>query len=156
LVALQEAIAPQLHSSRVGVVGLRLHLGRAIAGLPAGSEIWVGLAAAARRVPPQGAIEGVPGWLGPLYTSAAARCGITWSVLAAINRVETGCGHNLNVSSAGAVGWMQFLPSTWRRWSVDGNGDGRRSPYSPADAILTAARYLAAAGGANDIAGAIW
>jgi hypothetical protein len=156
LVALQEAIAPQVHTSRLGVVGLRLHLGSGIAGLPAGSEIWVGIAAAARRVPPQGAIEGVPGWLMPLYTSAGARYGIPWSVLAAINRVETGFGHNLNVSSAGAVGWMQFLPSTWRRWGVDGNGDGRRSPYSPADAILTAARYLAAAGGANDLAGAIW
>jgi hypothetical protein len=156
LVALQEAVAPQVHTSRVGVVGLRLHLGTSIAGLPAGSEIWVGLAAAARRVPPQGAIDGIPGRLVPLYTSAGARYGIPWSVLAAINRVETGFGHNLNVSSAGAIGWMQFLPSTWKRWSVDGDGDGRRNPYDPADAILTAARYLAAAGGADDIAGAIW
>ena len=77
-------------------------------------------------------------------------------MLAAINRFETGFGSNLNVSSAGAVGWMQFLPSTWKRYGVDGNGDGRRNPYDPADAILAAARYLASAGSALDLAGAVF
>jgi murein DD-endopeptidase MepM/ murein hydrolase activator NlpD len=34
------------------------------------------------------------------------------------------------------------MPETWRQWAVDANGDGSKSPYDPADAIYTAARYL--------------
>jgi hypothetical protein len=154
LVALQEAVAPGLSSGRVGVVGLRVHLGTRIAGLPKGAELWVGIAAAARE--PASGVNGVPAELIPLYAKAAARYGVPWTVLAAINRFETGFGSNLNVSRAGAVGWMQFLPSTWKRYGIDGNGDGRRNPYDPADAILAAARYLAAAGSALDLAGAVF
>jgi hypothetical protein len=154
LVALQEAVAPGLASGRVGVVGLRVHLGTRIAGLPKGSELWVGIAAAARE--PATGVTGVPAELIPLYAKAAKRYGVPWTVLAAINRFETGFGSNLNVSTAGAVGWMQFLPSTWKRYGVDGNGDGRRNPYDPADAILAAARYLASAGSALDLAGAVF
>jgi hypothetical protein len=154
LVALQEAVAPGLSSGRLGVVGLRIHLGTRVAGLPKGSELWIGIAAAAREPVPS--MDGIPAELIPLYAKAAKKYGVPWTVLAAINRFETGFGSNLNVSSAGAVGWMQFLPSTWKRYGVDGNGDGRRNPYDPADAILAAARYLAAAGGALDLAGAVF
>ena len=49
--------------------------------------------------------------------------------------------------SAGAEGWMQFLPAEWAQYGVDANGDGVRDPYNPADAIFAAARYLRAAGG---------
>ena len=66
-----------------------------------------------------------------IYRSAGYRYGIDWRVLAAINRVETNFGQNTHVSSAGAVGWMQFLPSTWRRWGVDASGDGIADPYDP-------------------------
>jgi murein DD-endopeptidase MepM/ murein hydrolase activator NlpD len=59
-------------------------------------------------------------------------------------------------SSAGAVGWMQFLPSTWDRWAVDANGDGVANPSDPADAIFTAARYLAASGAGTNLPGAIF
>ncbi|WP_377107767.1 lytic transglycosylase domain-containing protein [Propionicimonas sp. T2.31MG-18] len=45
-----------------------------------------------------------------------------------------------------AVGPMQFIPSTWRRWGADGNGDGRADPNQIDDAALTAARYLCASG----------
>jgi hypothetical protein len=45
-----------------------------------------------------------------------------------------------------AVGPMQFIPSTWARWSADGNADGRRDPQSIDDASLAAAHYLCAAG----------
>src|SRR5256885_15110973 len=55
-------------------------------------------------------------------------------------------------SSAGAVGWMQFMPSTWERWGMDASGDGIADPWNPQDAIFAAARYLAAAGGSQDIA----
>jgi hypothetical protein len=154
LVALQEAVAPGLSSGRVGVVGLRVHLGTSIAGLPKGSELWVGIAAAARE--PASGVNGVPAELIPLYAKAAKEYGVPWTVLAAINRFETGFGSNLNVSRAGAVGWMQFLPSTWKHYGVDGNGDGRRNPYDPADAILAAARYLSSAGSALDLAGAVF
>jgi murein DD-endopeptidase MepM/ murein hydrolase activator NlpD len=51
---------------------------------------------------------------------------------------------------------MQFMPSTWLRWGLDADGDGVASPWSAADAIYAAARYLAAAGGATDISRAIF
>jgi len=77
-------------------------------------------------------------------------------VLAAINEVETDYGRDLSISSAGAEGWMQFLPSSWAQYGVDANGDGYADPYNPADAIFAAARYLRAAGGARDIREAIF
>ena len=79
-----------------------------------------------------------------------------WQVLAGINEIETDYGRNLSISSAGAVGWMQFLPSTWKRWGVDANGDGIADPYNPVDAIFTAARYLQAAGAAKNLPRAIF
>jgi hypothetical protein len=88
----------------------------------------------------------VPPFLLPIYQAAGIQYGVRWEVLAAINEIETDYGRNLNVSSAGAVGWMQFLPSTWRRYGVDANKDGKRDPYNPVDAIFAAARYLKAAG----------
>jgi hypothetical protein len=71
-------------------------------------------------------------------------------VLAAINGIETAFGTNLNVSSAGAVGWMQFMPETWSGYGVDANGDGVADPYNPEDAIFAAASYLRAAGAPVD------
>ena len=40
-------------------------------------------------------------------------------MLASINKIETAFGTNLNVSTAGAVGWMQFIPSSWQAYGVD-------------------------------------
>jgi murein DD-endopeptidase MepM/ murein hydrolase activator NlpD len=98
----------------------------------------------------------VPPFLLPIYQAAGIEYGIRWEVLAAINEIETDYGRNLNVSTAGAVGWMQFLPSTWKTWGVDGNHDGRKDPYNPVDAIFAAARYLKAAGADQDIHRAIF
>jgi hypothetical protein len=98
----------------------------------------------------------VPIFLLPIYQAAGIQYGIRWEVLAAINEIETDYGRNLNVSSAGAVGWMQFLPSTWRTWGVDANKDGRKDPFNPVDAIFAAARYLRAAGGDQNIQKAIF
>ena len=81
--------------------------------------------------------------------------GVPWQVLAAINKVESNFGLNMGPSSAGAIGWMQFMPSTWERWGVDADGDGIANPWSPEDAIAAAARYLAASGGASDISRAV-
>src|SRR4051812_6541764 len=93
----------------------------------------------------------VPIFLLPIYQAAGIQYGIRWEVLAAINEIETDYGRNLNVSSAGAVGWMQFIPSSWRAYGVDANKDGKKDPYNPVDAIFAAARYLKAAGGDKDI-----
>jgi len=91
-----------------------------------------------------------------LWQSAGAAYGVPWNVLAAINKVESNFGRNMGPSSAGAIGWMQFMPSTWMRWGTDANGDGIADPWNPVDAVYSAARYLAASGAAADIRGAIF
>jgi murein DD-endopeptidase MepM/ murein hydrolase activator NlpD len=98
----------------------------------------------------------IPPFLLPIYQAAGIEYSVPWQVLAAINEIETDYGRNLSVSSAGAVGWMQFLPSTWKRYAVDANGDGIADPYNPADAIFTAARYLHAAGASQNLQNAIY
>ncbi|MHB1836548.1 MAG: lytic murein transglycosylase [Solirubrobacteraceae bacterium] len=98
----------------------------------------------------------IPPFLIPIYEAAGTEYDVPWSVLAAINEIETDYGRNLSVSSAGAVGWMQFLPSTWRQWGVDATGSGIADPYNPVDAIFSAARYLHAAGASTNLARAIF
>jgi murein DD-endopeptidase MepM/ murein hydrolase activator NlpD len=98
----------------------------------------------------------IPPFLLPIYQACGTEYGIPWEVLASINKIETGFGTNLNLSSAGAVGWMQFLPSSWEMYGVDANGDGRKDPYNPVDAICAAAGYLKAAGGNKDLYNAIF
>jgi len=97
----------------------------------------------------------IPPFLLPIYQACGTEYGIPWEVLASINKIETGFGTNLNVSSAGAVGWMQFLPSSWEAFGVDANGDGRKDPYNPVDAICAAAHYLKLSGGTDDLYNAI-
>jgi hypothetical protein len=98
----------------------------------------------------------IPPFLLPIYQACGTQYNIPWQVLASINRIETAFGTNLNVSTAGAEGWMQFIPSTWDMYGVDANNDGRKDPYNPVDAICAAARYLDAAGGADDLRTAIF
>jgi hypothetical protein len=98
----------------------------------------------------------IPPFLLPIFQAAGTAYGIPWQVLAAINEVETDYGRDLSVSSAGAEGWMQFLPSEWAQYGVDANGDGWKDPYNPADAIFAAARYLRAAGGDANIKAAVF
>ena len=98
----------------------------------------------------------IPPFLLSLYQAAGVEYGVRWEVLAAINEIETDYGRNLNVSSAGALGWMQFMPATWKQYGVDANGDERKDPYNPVDAIFSAARYLRAAGAEEDLRKAIF
>ena len=98
----------------------------------------------------------VPIFLLPIYQAAGIQYGIRWEILAAINEIETDYGRNLNVSSAGALGWMQFMPPTWKAYGVDANDDGKKDPYNPVDAIFAAARYLKAAGAEQDLRRAIF
>jgi len=98
----------------------------------------------------------IPPFLLPIYQAAGIEYGIQWPILAAINEIETDFGRNLNVSSAGALGWMQFMPATWEAYGTDANNDGEKDPFNPVDAIFAAARYLKAAGAATDIRRAIF
>ncbi len=87
-----------------------------------------------------------------LYKEAAKQYGFgeDWYVLAAVGKVESNHGENMGSSSAGAMGPMQFLPSTWETAGVDGNGDGVANIMDPRDAIPAAARYLETGGAPRD------
>ena len=91
-----------------------------------------------------------------LWHRAGETYGVPWQVLAAINKIESDFGRNMGPSSAGAVGWMQFMPDTWLRWGLDANGDGLADPWNPDDAVFAAARYLAAAGAHDDLSRAVF
>jgi hypothetical protein len=98
----------------------------------------------------------IPPFLLPLYQACGTQYEIPWEILASINKHESAFGTNMGPSTAGAVGWMQFLPSTWKAYGVDANNDGEKDPYNPVDAICAAARYLNAAGGDQDLRTAIF
>jgi hypothetical protein len=82
--------------------------------------------------------------------SAALYCpGLSWTVLAAIGQIESADGTNVGPSSAGAMGPMQFLPSTWAVWGIDAFGEtGPPNILDPYDAVPAAARLLCADGAA--------
>jgi hypothetical protein len=97
----------------------------------------------------------IPLFLLPVYQAAAFQYDVPWQILAAINEVETDYGTDLSVSTAGAVGWMQFMPATWLQYGVDATEAGYADPYNPVDAIFAAARYLHAAGASHNLHAAI-
>jgi membrane-bound lytic murein transglycosylase B len=93
------------------------------------------------RVPPVRVARAAPAAsLRADYGEAERRFGVPWSVLAAVNFVESAFGRVRSASEAGARGPMQFLPDTWRRYGMGGDID------DPHDAILGAANLLRAAG----------
>ena len=83
------------------------------------------------------------------YREAEGASGIPWQYLATIHFVETRLGRIRGTSTAGAQGPMQFIPETWARY---GEGDIN----SHRDSILAAGRYLAAAGGPEDMNRALY
>ena len=87
-----------------------------------------------------------------LYKKSAREYGFAgdWQILAAVGEVESNHGENMGPSSAGALGPMQFLPSTWVEAGVDGDGDGEANIMDPEDAIPAAAKYLKAGGAPRD------
>jgi hypothetical protein len=96
--------------------------------------------------------SGRPGsYLQLFKESAAGYCpGLSWTVLAAIAQIESADGTNVGPSAAGALGPMQFLPSTWRIWGTDGFGDsGPPDIMNPFDAVPSAARLLCSGGAAS-------
>ena len=90
-------------------------------------------------------------WLDLYRESAALYCpGLSWTVLAAIGEIESADGANDGPSSAGALGPMQFMPSTWRIWGIGGFGQtGAPDIMNPLDAVPSAARMLCADGAAQ-------
>jgi len=103
-----------------------------------------------------GSAPGVPANLLAIYEQAAGSYQLGpsgWAYLAAINQIETSFGHNLSVSTAGAIGWMQIMPATWAQYRVSADPadpDAPPDPDDPWDAIFTAARYLHASGAPDD------
>jgi hypothetical protein len=119
-----------------------------------------GPARPARHTPPSAAARAdIPAGYLRLYRQAAGRCpGLSWSVLAAIAKVESDHGRSplpgvrSGWNAAGAAGPMQFGIGTgragnaWARYGHDFDHNGHPSVYDPGDAILAAARYLCAHG----------
>jgi hypothetical protein len=137
------------------------------------------------------AANGIPNVALNAYRVAAARmgssspsCGIDWSLLAGIGRIESNHGRYggavlspegasapkilgppldggqfafIGDSDGGlwdgdttydrAMGPMQFIPTTWRSYAVDADGNGTTDPFNINDAALAAANYLCTAGG---------
>ena len=87
-----------------------------------------------------------------LYKASATKYGFgpDWYVLAAVGKVESNHGQTMGPSSAGAMGPMQFMPSTWETSGVDGDGDGVANVMDPEDAIPAAASYLDDGGAPQD------
>jgi hypothetical protein len=82
--------------------------------------------------------------------AAAGSCGLPWQVLAGVAKVESDFGQNMAMSPAGAIGYGQFLPSTWAAY-----GDGG-SPFDFHAALPAMARYLCDHGGGSDLRGALY
>ena len=128
--------------------------GQVQASLGAGTRVVVLVPAATSATLPVDTTpsSGRPGNYLQLFQDSAARyCpGLSWTVLAAIGQIESADGQNMGPSSAGALGPMQFLPSTWSVWGIDGYGDtGTPDIMNPFDAVPSAARLLCADGAAG-------
>ncbi len=123
---------------------------KAVRAITGRSATLVSLRPAQQRLPVDSSGgSGRPSTYLALFQASAARyCpGLSWTVLAAIGQIESGDGSNMGPSSAGALGPMQFLPSTWREWGITAFGEtGAPDIMDPFDAVPAAARLLCAAG----------
>jgi hypothetical protein len=99
-----------------------------------------------------------------LYQQAGLAFDVPWEVLAGVGKVECDHGRHPHAACrqrgvenyAGAGGPMQFLAATWRRYGIDADQDGIADRWNPADAILSAANYLAASGAPDDLEAALY
>lgn len=115
-----------------------------------------------QQLPVSSASPGQPSTYLELFKdSAADYCpGLSWTVLAAIGQIESADGQNMGPSSAGALGPMQFLPSTWKTFGITAFGQsGAPDIMNPYDAVPSAAKMLCAdgaAGGGTALSNAIF
>ncbi|WP_420872836.1 transglycosylase SLT domain-containing protein [Mycobacterium paragordonae] len=136
-------VRPVIPASLVGIYDLNVDARHHLMALNAGE---------AKPTLPAWRID-APAPLGELvgdYQAAAAATGVDWTYLAAINMVETDFGRINGVSTAGAQGPMQFLPSTFAAYAEGGD------IHSPRDSIMAAGRMLAANGFAGNHDGAVY
>jgi hypothetical protein len=99
-----------------------------------------------------------------LYQQAGLAFDIPWEILAAVGKVEcdhgrypdAACRQQGVENGAGAGGPMQFLAGTWARYGIDADQDGVADRWNPADAIVSAANYLAASGAPGDLEAALY
>jgi transglycosylase-like protein with SLT domain len=93
----------------------------------------------------------ITSYLQLFQASAAKYCPqMSWTILAAIGQIESADGQNMGPSTAGALGPMQFLPSTWAAWGINGFGPaGPPDIMNPFDAVPSAARMLCADGASS-------
>ena len=137
----RRAVIAALGPEAAGQVRAEVHAGR----------LLTAITTPKRRFPPWRIVAPPPAevLLG-YYREAERRTGVPWTYLAAINLVETRMGRIRGPSTAGALGPMQFLPSTWARYGAGGDIN------DPHDAIQAAARLLRAHGAPRDMATALW
>lgn len=115
-------------------------------------------AAVAANKATQRVVVTTSGGFDSIYAEAEKIYGVPRQVIAAVHYVETGQRGDTTVASyAGAQGPMQFMPSTFRAYAQDGDGDGLALINDVHDAIYTAAKYLAANGAASgNVSGALY
>ncbi|MFI6093500.1 NlpC/P60 family protein [Streptomyces sp. NPDC051218] len=153
------ALARMAAGAGCAILALPLLVAVIAATLLSGSMTGSGGASAS---PSKHALADIPPKMLALYQRAAPECpGLPWTVLAAIGKVETDHGrYPTMTSSAGAVGPMQFLPSTFKAYAhpVPPGGKKPPTPWDPVDAVYAAARLLCANGAKNgkNLRRAIW
>ncbi len=115
-----------------------------------------GLPEAARTTAAPSAIAEIPPDQLEVMQQVSVQTGIPWQILAGIAKVESDFGRNMATSSAGAIGYCQFMPDTWAVYATDGNGDGIADPYDFRDCIPAMGRYLVANGAPADLRRALY
>lgn len=148
--ALGGLLGDALKVAATGVVILVLVVAFTAASVASVFGVVAGGVAPPVSIDPGVRVGGIPAEQVPAIQSAAATCGLPWQVLAAIAKVESDFGANMATSSAGAIGYGQFLPSTWAAYGRGGN------PYDYHDALPAMARYLCDWGGPADLRKAIY
>lgn len=83
----------------------------------------------------------VPDWVRPLIKKNAGKCPQVTESLLAAQLFSESTFDKAAKSDVGALGIAQFMPATWAAYGVDGNGDGKKDVFEPADAIAAQAHY---------------